>query len=67
VLLYTNLKCVGGLSNSIFSALLELIIQLMPASDKTLPVNTYEAKKFLRDMGLEYEKIQAYRNNCMLF
>jgi hypothetical protein len=62
-----NLKCVGGLSNNIFSDFLELIIQLMPTSDETLPVNTYEANKFLRDVRLRYEKIPACRNNCMLF
>jgi len=32
-----------------------------------LPVNTYEAKKFLSDMGLGYEKIPAGHNDCMLF
>jgi len=62
-----NLKCVGGISNTIFSALLEFIIQLMPACDETLPVNTYEAKKFLSNMGLWYEKISACRNDCLLF
>jgi hypothetical protein len=62
-----NLKCVGGLSNKIFSDLLEFIIQLLPACDDTLPDNTYEAKKFLSDMGLGYEKIHVCRNDCMLF
>jgi hypothetical protein len=62
-----NVKCVGGLSNKIFSDLLDFIIQLLPACDDTLPANTYEAKKFLSDMGLGYEKIPACRNNCMLF
>jgi hypothetical protein len=61
-----NLKCVGGLSDTMFSALLEFIIQLLPASDKTLLVNSYEAKKFLRDMRLGYKKILARRNDCML-
>lgn len=62
-----NLKCVGGLSNKIFSDFLEFIIQLLPACDDTLPANTYEAKKFLSDIGLGYEKIPACRNDCMLF
>jgi hypothetical protein len=63
-----NLKCVGGLSNKIFSDLLEFIIQyLLPACDDTLPTNTCEAKKFLSNMGLGYEKIHACHNNCMLF
>ncbi|XP_059441766.1 uncharacterized protein LOC132174075 [Corylus avellana] len=59
--------CVGGVSNTIFSAFLNFINQLLPVNDGALPGNTYEAKRFLRDMGLGYEKIPACRNNCMLF
>jgi hypothetical protein len=62
-----NLKCVGGVSNTIFSAFLEFFNQLLLDDGKTLPINTYEAKKFLRDMGLGYEKILACHNDCMLF
>jgi hypothetical protein len=62
-----NLKCVDGLSKNIFSALLEFIIQLLPVSEETLLVNTYEAKKYLRDIWLRYKKILACRNDCMLF
>jgi len=61
------LTCVSGLSNTIFLALLEFIIQLLLASDETLPVNTNEAKKFLREMRLGYEKIMACHNDYMLF
>ena len=61
-----NLKCVGGLSNKIFSSLLEFISQLLP-EDTHMPVNTYEAKKYLKDMEFGYEKIPACRNDCMLF
>jgi hypothetical protein len=62
-----NLKCVDGVTNTIFLAFLEFVNQLLPDDGETLPVNTYEAKKFLRDMGLRYEKILACCNNCMLF
>jgi hypothetical protein len=54
-------------SKTIFSDILELISQLLPPYDDTLPVNTYEAKKFLSSIGLGYEKIPACRNDCMLF
>jgi hypothetical protein len=50
-----------------FSALLEFVNQLLPNDGEALPNNTYQAKKFLRDMGLRYEKIPACRNDCMLF
>jgi hypothetical protein len=62
-----NLKCVGGISNKIFSYILEFMNQLLSPCDKTLIGNTYEAKKFLSDMGLGYEKILVCRNGCMLF
>ena len=62
-----NLQCVGGVSNTIFYSFLEFINQLLLVNDEALPSSTYEAKKFLRDMGLGYEKILACRNNCMLF
>jgi hypothetical protein len=62
-----NLKCLGGVTNTIFSALLEFVNQLLPDDGEPLPDNTYHAKKFLKDMGLGYEKIPACRNDCMLF
>jgi hypothetical protein len=62
-----NLKCVGGISNKIFSDILEFINQLLPPCDKTWSVNTYEEKKFLSFIGLGYEKILECRNDCMLF
>jgi hypothetical protein len=62
-----NLKCVGGVTNMIFSTLLEFVNQLLPDDGEALPVNTYEATKFLRDIGLEYQKISTCRNDCMLF
>jgi hypothetical protein len=39
----------------------------LPDDGEALPDNTYQAKKFLRDMWLGYEKIPACRNDCMLF
>jgi hypothetical protein len=62
-----NLKCLGGVNNTIFSALLEFVNQLLHDNGEALPDNTYQAKKFLRDMEFGYEKIQACRNDCMLF
>jgi hypothetical protein len=62
-----NLKCLGGVSNTAFSTLLDFFNELLPANGEALPRSTYEAKKYLKDMGLGYEKIPACRNNCMLF
>jgi hypothetical protein len=62
-----NLKCVGGLSNTIFTSLLEFISEIVPTDEPALPKSMYETKKYLRDVGLGYEKIPACRNHCMLF
>jgi Zn ribbon nucleic-acid-binding protein len=62
-----NLKCVDGVTITIFLALLEFVNQLLPDDGEALLVNTYKAKKFLRDRRLGYEKISACRNDCMLF
>jgi len=61
-----SLKCMGGLSNALFTFLLEFINELIP-TESPLPKDTYEAKKYMKDLGLEYQKIPCCRNGCMLF
>jgi len=61
-----SIKCMGGWSNTSFSMLLEFINELMD-SDVSLPKDTYEAKKYMRDLGLRYEKISTCRKGCILF
>jgi len=61
-----SIKCMGSWSNISFSMLLEFVNELMHP-DASLPKDIYEAKKYLRDLGLEYEKISACRKGCMLF
>ena len=62
-----HLKCIGGISNKIFTSQLEFLNQLLPPDAKAMPTNAYEAKRFLKDLGLGYEKILVCINNCMLF
>ncbi|XP_042969067.1 uncharacterized protein LOC122301749 [Carya illinoinensis] len=61
-----NMKCLGGLSNSIFTELLEFVNELLPPG-ASLPKNAYEAKKYMNELGLGYEKILVCPNGCMLF
>jgi len=61
-----SIKCMGCWSNTSFSMLLEFINELMHP-DASLPKDTYKAKRYLKDLGLEYEKISACRKGCMLF
>jgi hypothetical protein len=61
-----SMKCMGGWSNTSFSMLLGFMNELMHPY-VSLPKDTYEAKKYMRDLGLGYEKISACRKGCMLF
>jgi hypothetical protein len=62
-----HLKCIGGISNKIFTSQLEFLNQLLPIDGEAMPTNAYEVKRFLKDLGLGYEKILVCINNCMLF
>jgi hypothetical protein len=61
-----NLKCMVEWTNNSFTWLLEILNKMLP-SDASLPKNTYEVKKYMRELGLGYEKITVCVNGCMLF
>jgi ssDNA-binding Zn-finger/Zn-ribbon topoisomerase 1 len=66
VLKLINLKANNGWSDKSFTELLELLIQMLPEGN-VMPNRYYEAKKVLCPMGLEYEKIHACPNDCILY
>ena len=45
--------------------LLELLHDAFP--DLDIPITFYEAKKIINRLGLNYEKIDACPNDCMLY
>ena len=47
--------------------LLQLFNEILPKCDVELPNSFYKAKKTIRDLGLDYEKIDAYVNDCFLY
>ncbi|XP_024190092.1 uncharacterized protein LOC112194062 [Rosa chinensis] len=61
-----NLKARFGMSDTCFSELLSTIGSLLP-KDNVLPQSLYEAKKTLSNLGLQYEKIHACPNDCILY
>ena len=61
-----NLKARFGWSDKSFTELLLLLRNMLP-KDNTLSKNHYEAKKILCPMGMEYQKIHACPNNCILY
>lgn len=61
-----NLKTCHGWTDRSFTELLKLLKDMLP-SDNVLPSRTYDAKKLLGTVGLNYEKIHACPNDCVLF
>ncbi|XP_047153067.1 uncharacterized protein LOC124824653 [Vigna umbellata] len=49
-----------------FMELLELLKEMLPENN-TLPICNYDGKKILCPMGLEYQKIHACLNDCVLY
>ncbi|XP_043699950.1 uncharacterized protein LOC122650616 [Telopea speciosissima] len=61
-----HIKCLCKLSDKAFSLLLDLLKEAFPEPN-SLPKSLYETKKIIKDLGLNYEKIDACRNDCMLY
>ncbi|CAN6692617.1 unnamed protein product [Malus baccata var. baccata] len=61
-----QIKCLAGMSDDIFTTLLELIKRMLPEGD-CLPESCYKAKKLINDLGLTYVKIDACPNDCMIY
>jgi hypothetical protein len=61
-----KLKANHEWSGNSFSELLSLLAKLLPKSN-TLPTSTYKAKKFIRLLSLDVDKIHACPNHCILY
>ena len=66
VLALVNLKARFGWSDKSFTELLVLLKKMLPENN-TLPKNHYEANKTLCPVGMEYQKINAFPNDCILY
>ncbi|XP_063942849.1 uncharacterized protein LOC135150469 [Daucus carota subsp. sativus] len=58
-------KCLSGVTESGFSGLLEILKEAFPEIE--VPSSFFAAKKVIRDLGLDYEKIHACPNDCMIY
>lgn len=61
-----HMKCLSGSSNKSFTMLSELLKEALPTI-VNFPSNYNEVKKTLCDLGLDYKKIDACPQNCILF
>ncbi|KAI9116872.1 hypothetical protein K1719_012238 [Acacia pycnantha] len=59
------IKCLCGITDKAMSILLELLRDAFP--DEDISTTFYEAKKVINRLGLNYEKIDACPNDCMLY
>jgi hypothetical protein len=53
-------------SNKYYKEFLSLISNVLPSNHKMLK-DMYQSKKLLSALGMEYKKIDACKDNCMLF
>ena len=65
MLALVNLKAQFGWSDKSFTELLVLLKKLLP-EDNTVSKNHYEVK-ILYPVGMEYQKIHACSNDCILY
>ncbi|XP_074264225.1 uncharacterized protein LOC141586784 [Silene latifolia] len=61
-----SLKAKNGWSDKSFTSLLQLLSEILPDGNE-LPKRTYDAKKNLCPMGVDYVKIHACPNDCILY
>jgi len=61
-----SLKARHGWTDTSFTERLELLKE-MPPENNTLPIHNYEANKVLCPMDLEFQKIHACPNDCVLY
>ena len=66
VLALVNLKARFSWSDKSFRELLVLLKNLLP-KENTLPKSQYEANNILCPVGMEYQKIHACQNDCILY
>ncbi|XP_049382842.1 uncharacterized protein LOC125847219 [Solanum stenotomum] len=59
------LKCLHGWRNESFTSLLELLKEVMP--ELNIPPSYNKTKSMFKNLGLDYEKIDACPNDCMLY
>ncbi|XP_074266648.1 uncharacterized protein LOC141589927 [Silene latifolia] len=61
-----SLKAKNGRSDKSFTSFLQLLSEILPDGNE-LPKRTYDAKKILYPMGVDYVKVHACPNDCILY
>ena len=61
-----QIKCLYGISNAVLEAILNLFSKILPEGH-CLPDSLDKVQRVVRDLGLDYVKIHACKNDCVLF
>ena len=61
-----NLRAKHGWNDNSFPELLSLLDDVLPNPNE-IPRSSYEAKKTLSSLGMDYKKIHACSNDCILY
>jgi hypothetical protein len=62
----TSIKSKFAFSNKCYKRLLRLFSNVLPSNHK-MPKDMYQSKKIISVLGMEYEKIDVCKDNCMIF
>jgi hypothetical protein len=62
----TSIKSMLAFSNKCYKELLSLFSDVLPSNHK-MSKDMYQSKKLLSALGMEYEKIDVCKDNCMIF
>ena len=66
IVMLFQIKCMDGLSNNCLERILRLFLLVLP-DGHCLPTSLDKVCKVVRDLGLDYQKIHACVNDCVLF
>jgi hypothetical protein len=61
-----TMKSKYNFSNQCYNYIVNLIIDLIPAKHN-MPKDLYQSKNIIAGLGMNYEKIDVCKKNCMLF
>jgi hypothetical protein len=61
-----RMKSIYNFSNQCYNDIMKLIIDLILAKHN-MPKDLYQSKKIVTSLGMNYEKIDVCKRNCILF
>ncbi len=67
MLLLLNLRTIHGVSSVFMDELFSLLRKELLSKGNKMPINTYEAFKLIKTLGLSYDSIHACPNGCVTF